>query len=129
MAGLGFPEESQKRFEEQLGVLGQDMERSLFQDVIPQLGETRFGLGPAASKVYGVEEGISLGGYGEFLFQQVSGNTDVFDALRAVTYIGYKFNSRWVFNSEIEFEHATTSASSGTTSSPGSVSVEFAYID
>ena len=51
-----------------------------------------------------------------------SGKTDTFDLLRAILYFGYKFDDRFVFNSEIEFEHSTTSES-------GSASVEFAYLD
>jgi hypothetical protein len=39
-----------------------------------------------------------------------------------VFYLGYKFNDRIVFNSEIEFEHATTD-------DEGEVAVEFAYLD
>ncbi len=42
--------------------------------------------------------------------------------LRGIVYFGYKFNEHFVFNSEIEFEHSTTSKS-------GSASVEFAYVD
>ncbi len=45
-----------------------------------------------------------------------------FDFLRAILYLGYKWNDRFLFNSEIEFEHASTDKS-------GVVSVEFAYID
>jgi hypothetical protein len=122
-------EEEHQQLMEQLGILGEEVERSLFQEVIPPVGESSFGLGPAASKVYGVESGISLGGYGEFLFEQRSGDTERFDALRVVTYVGYKFNPNWLFNSEIEIEHGTTSASSGTTSGEGYLSAEFAYID
>jgi hypothetical protein len=48
--------------------------------------------------------------------------TDRFDFLRAVFYFGYKFSDSWVFNSEIEYEHASTSEG-------GSVAVEFAYLD
>jgi hypothetical protein len=90
-----------------------------------------FGLGPAASKVYRIEQGVSLGGYGEMLYQgfantrqdgSTSGRRNQIDFLRAVLYAGYKFNDRFIFNSEIEFEHASTSES-------GSVSVEFAYLD
>jgi len=47
--------------------------------------------------------------------------------LRAVLYAGYRFNENIVFNSEIEFEHATTSSTRS--SSGGSVSVEFAALD
>jgi len=89
------------------------------------------GLGPAASRVYGVPRGVSIGGYGEALYQDFaprnenrspSGKIDQFDFLRGVLYTGYKFNDRIVFNSEIEFEHASTESN-------GAVSVEFAYLD
>jgi hypothetical protein len=78
------------------------------------------GLGPAASKVYYSEKGLSIGGYGEINYQNaVSGvEGDETDLLRAVVYLGYRFNRRIVFNSEIEFEHAGHE-----------VSVEFAYLD
>ena len=89
------------------------------------------GLGPAASKVYGVGRGVSLGGYGEMLYENFdsasedgspASSRDQLDFLRAIIYMGYKFNDRILFNSEIEFEHATTGGS-------GEVSVEFAYLD
>ena len=99
-----------------------------------RLGETRakadrsdHGYGPAASKVYRSQPGISLGGYGEFLYESFSstrdngnpsGKHDKSDALRAIIYFGYKFNDNWLFNSEIEFEHAGSE-----------VAVEFAYLD
>jgi hypothetical protein len=85
------------------------------------------GLGPAASKVYKRDKGLSIGGYGEvrlrsFVDQEDDNEDDVFDALRAVLYVGYKFNDKWVFNSELEFEHAGTGGG-------GSVSTEFLTID
>lgn len=89
------------------------------------------GFGPAASKVYRAASGVSLGGYGEMLYQNFdsdredgtpSGRTDELDLLRAVFYFGYKFDDRFLFNSEIEFEHASTEED-------GAVSVEFAYLD
>src|SRR5690606_29963180 len=49
------------------------------------------------------------------------------DLERLVLYTGYKFNDWIVFNSEIEFEHASTNANES--SSGGSVAVEFAYLD
>jgi hypothetical protein len=106
-----------------------EIERLQFGSFVPALGESKFGLGPAASKVYAQDEGISIGGYGEFLYQQISGATDVFDALRTVLYVGYKFDEKWVFNSEIEYEHGSTSSSSGTSSGGGSASVEFSYLE
>lgn len=89
--------------------------------------ESFSGLGPAASKVYKRESGLSIGGYGEVLLRTFHGQgddnqNDVFDALRAVLYVGYKFNDKWVFNSELEFEH-------GGTGGGGSVSTEFLTID
>lgn len=85
---------------------------------------SQFGLGAAASKVYRADAGVSIGGYGEFLYQNfaAAGETDVADVLRGVLYTGYKFNDRVLFNSELEVEHASTE-------SGGSVSMEFAYLD
>ena len=89
--------------------------------------ESFSGLGPAASKVYKRASGLSIGGYGEVRLrtyhdQGDDDRNDVFDGLRAVVYVGYKFNDNWVFNSELEFEHAGTGGG-------GSVSTEFATID
>jgi len=46
--------------------------------------------------------------------------------VRLVLYTGYKFNDRILFNSEIEYEHATTGEGD---EEKGEVSVEFAYLD
>ncbi|MDP6540439.1 MAG: hypothetical protein QF903_02635 [Planctomycetota bacterium] len=88
-------------------------------DVDPPRG---LGLAPGAMGVFRVDQGLSIGGYGEAVFDQNSNGTDKADFLRAILYAGYKFNDRWVFNSEIEFEHASTGQS-------GSASVEFATLD
>lgn len=109
--------------------LAADLERLQLGDVLPALGESRYGLGPAASKVYGVQQGLSIGGYGEFLYEDRQGAADRLDALRAILYFGYKFDDRWVLNTEIEIEHGSTSRSSGTTDSGGDVSFEFGYLD
>lgn len=91
------------------------------------------GFGPAASKVYAVEQGLSIGGYGEMLYQgfagqrddgAASGRKDELDFLRAVLYFGYKWNDDWLFNSEIEWEHAKAGEGQR-----GEVAVEFAYLD
>ncbi len=93
--------------------------------------ESRFGFGPAASKIYSSPYGVSIGGYGETLYENFATERedgsratarDQLDALRAIIYVGYKFDDRFLFNSEIEFEHASTG-------NAGSASVEFAYID
>jgi hypothetical protein len=92
----------------------------------PEL-ESAHGLGPAASKVYGRGAGISLGGYAEAVYRRrtadAPGDGDDFaDFVRTVLYVGYKFNDRLLFNTEIEFEHASTGEE-------GSVSVEFASLE
>ena len=68
------------------------------------------GLGPAASKVYKKDGGLSIGGYGENRIRTFHNTGDDdrnnnYDQLRAVLYVGYKFDDRWVLNSEIEYEH------------------------
>jgi len=96
--------------------------------------EARHGLAPAAAKVYGVPAGVSLGGYGEMLFETFdakreddtpSGRLPRLDLLRQIVYVGYKFSDEVLVNSEIEIEHAGT----GEEPLEGEVSVEFAYID
>lgn len=93
------------------------------------------GFGPAASKVYGVAKGVSLGGYGEAVYQNFgaeredgapSGRGDRIDLVRNIVYVGYKFDERILFNSELEFEHATTGEGA---EEKGEVSVEFGYLD
>ena len=87
-------------------------------------------MGPAASKVYQVGKGLSIGGYGEAIYQDIvsdKGNAkDNADFERMVMYLGYKFTDRILFNSEIEFEHGTTGEGS---EQKGEVSVEFASLD
>jgi len=93
--------------------------------------ESKHGLGPAASKVYAVGRGLSFGGYGEMLFADFAAERQdgmpsnarrQLDFVRQIVYVGYKYDDRLVFNSEIEFEHASTSQA-------GSVAVEFATVD
>ena len=103
--------------------------------------QSAWGLGPGASKIYGITRGLSIGGYAEALYTAVvadkhdSGEHDRADLTRAVLYAGYKFTDRILFNTELEFEHATTeetaTTANGTTEAEegGSVSVEFATLD
>jgi len=101
---------------------------------VPAPYESQRGFAPAASKVYGVRGGVSIGGYGEVVLQAWdarreddarSGRLPQTDVLRQILYLGYKFNDEVLVNSEIEVEHA------GTGGAPlgGEVSVEFAYVD
>lgn len=90
-----------------------------------------FGLAPAASKVYHLKEGVTLGGYGEMVYQNyearkddgtASGKTDQLDFLRYVLYAGYRFSDKFLVNSEIEIEHAAEDKR-------GEVSVEMVNVD
>lgn len=117
----------------QVEAITQEIERlKLGQEVVVAVADTgALGFGPAASKVYRVRQGVSIGGYGEVLYERFnaeredgapSDKTDQIDALRAIVYVGYKFNDKFLFNSEIEFEHASTGKA-------GEASLEFAYLD
>ena len=86
-------------------------------ELAPPIGATHHGLGPAASKVYGVSEGLSIGGYGEFVFADAQGGPDLTDAQRLILYVGYRFSEKWLLNSEIEVEHADE------------IFLEFAHLD
>jgi len=121
LRALGLAEDRLTEIERRLGILAEEMEDLKVGEAAVKVGrdQTISGLGPAAS------------GYGEALLEffddsrddgSESGAVDRFDFLRAVVYFGYKFSDSWIFNSEIEFEHASTSEG-------GSASVEFAYLD
>ena len=124
------------QLERQVQVLAEELARVRTQVAVPEEPEltSAYGLGPAASKVYGATRGISIGGYGEANYVNFVGDEgstpdlDRADALRTVLYLGYKFNENIVFNSEIEFEHGTT-GDVGNGAGSGSVSVEFAALD
>ncbi len=127
--------------ERKTDILASEVEKLKTMLVIPEEPEykSRYGLGPAASKVYGISKGLSIGGYGEAFYQNIaegdheviggkaSKRDDNADLLRLVLYAGYRFTDKILFNSEIEFEHASTSANLNNKS--GEVSVEFANVD
>lgn len=121
--------------ERRLNAMSQELESQKTGAAVPAAAEEgRFGLGSSASKVYAVPSGLSIGGYGEFLYENKAatlengthvGTDKQLDALRVVLYTGYKFSDRIVFNSEIEFEHGGYSDDKPA----GEVVVEFAYLD
>lgn len=127
-APAAAPEDRVVEVERKQGIMTDELRRVKEALVLPETKELKseYGLGPAASKVYGVAQGISLAGYGEFNYKNVvsdrGSSNDDFDFLRLVLYTGYKFNDRILFNSELEFEHSSTGKS-------GEVSVEFASLD
>ena len=121
-----------KKLERKTDVLSQEVEKLRTNLAIPEEAKYKsaYGLGPAASKIYQVGKGLSIGGYGEANYQAFVGdkgeNVDNADMERLVLYAGYKFTDNILFNSEIEFEHATTGEGS---EEKGEVSVEFAALD
>ncbi len=121
-----------KELKRQTSILAQEMEKMRTLLVIPEEPKYKsmYGLGPAASKVYQVQKGLSIGGYGEghytVLTDDQNGKKDQADLTRLVLYTGYKFNDWMLFNSELEFEHATSGEGS---EEKGEISVEFASLD
>jgi len=118
----------------QIEVLSSELEklRSGEQEIeISAEKAASMGLSSSAASVYRKNQGVSIAGYGEMLYENFdaetesgakSGKNSQLDFLRAILYAGYRFNDKFIFNSEIEFEHANTGRS-------GSVAVEFAYLD
>lgn len=93
--------------EEQVKILAAELSAERVAVAVPEDSEFDpvWGVGPSASKVYRQDGGLSIGGYGEVRFQHDPKKDDIFDALRAVLYVGYKFSDKWLLNSEFEFEH------------------------
>ena len=85
------------------------------------------GLAPSAAATYRrTTQGVSFAGYGEMLLENYASDSEAgaggapttrLDFLRAILYTGYRFNDKFLFNSELEVEHSNE------------FSVEFAYID
>lgn len=119
-----------ERLEEKVEALAEEVADLKSEETVPDEFDPNAsfsGLGPAASKVYGKDTGLSIGGYGDVRFRHFidgddNGDLDVYDALRLVLYTGYKYNDWLVFNAEVEFEHADTGKN-------GDVAVEFLTID
>ncbi|MCM2277769.1 MAG: hypothetical protein NDJ89_06805 [Oligoflexia bacterium] len=133
--GQQAPQAQLEELRNRVDVLAEELNRlktGESQGVAPEVAKS-WGFAPSASKIYRTSRGISLGGYGEILYQNKSDARDDgsdagasglnrWDALRAVFYTGYKFNETFLVNTEIEFEH-------GSTGKGGEASIEFAYID
>jgi hypothetical protein len=124
-----------KKLEQKTDILSQEIEKLRTNLSIPDEAKYKsaYGLGPAASKVYQVGKGLSLGGYGEASYRGIvddkGSNSNSADMYRMVLYAGYKFTDNILFNSEIEFEHGTTGQYDSKGKNVGSVSVEFAALD
>ncbi len=132
-AATAAPAAAAAEQDRKIDVLAHEVEGLKSKIVLPEgkALKSAYGFGPAASKIYQAERGLSIGGYGEFTYENLvndqHGAKDRFDLERFVLYTGYKFTDRILLNSEIEFEHATTEDTPS--SDDGSVSVEFANLD
>lgn len=100
-----------------IDILAEEIERLKIGRAWVRPEQSVFGLGPAASKVYRGESGLSIGGYGEVKYRDKLNGEASTDLHRVILYTGYKFDEDWVFNTEIEFEHVNE------------IAVEFAYLD
>lgn len=122
-----------RALEEKVKVLAEEIESLKTKAVVPETtaDKSAYGLGPAASKIYQLSRGLSIGGYGEAsltaLVNDRQNRKNTVDFERFVLYTGYKFSDRILFNSELEVEHAKTEES--VSAGAGAVEVEFAYLD
>ena len=68
----------------------------------------------------------TIGGYGEIAYNQYrqDSSRNQIDLKRFVILLGHRFNDRWNFNSEVEWEHAVTSQSD-----QGESEIEQAYLN
>jgi hypothetical protein len=114
-----------------IDILAQEIEQLKLGEAAVTADQSQFGLGPAASKIYRTQRGVSIGGYGEMVYNNfatkkddgsAAGKGDQSDFLRAIIYVGYKFNNKWLLNTEFEFEHASTGKA-------GEASAEFVHLE
>lgn len=134
MAQQSTAQDTLRELMRRIDILTEEIEKSKLGEVAEIKYESKFGMGPAASRVYQLTKtGVSIAGYGEVVYNNFSkeddsglptSRRDQIDYLRHITYFGFRFNDWLLFNSEIEFEHAKTDPNS-----PGSVSLEFGYIE
>lgn len=128
-AAVSFAEDAEvKELKKKVEVIIVEVEKLKLGGVAEPKYESFSGLGPAASKVYGIDKGISPGGYGEVVYSNYQDSTkkDFGDAYRFILYAGYKFNDWILMNTEIEYEHAGIGNAQ---SKESEVYVEFSYLD
>ncbi|HID66480.1 MAG TPA: DUF3373 domain-containing protein [Aquificaceae bacterium] len=118
--------EELKTAKEETKVLKEEFRKLKLELIIPEATERYAGLGPAASKVYQLEKGVSIGGYGELIYENYPNKEpkSELDLYRFILYFGYSFTKKLKFNSEIELEHAFVKGDKH-----GYLAIEFAYLD
>ncbi|BCA79913.1 hypothetical protein [Desulfuromonas sp. AOP6] len=102
---------SNEELERRLDLITEELQKLKNESAVEDAEySSTFGYGPAASKVYKLNQGLSIGGYGEGQFKNYTSDKgdkiDQADMLRAILYFGYKFTDNIILNTEIEIEHA-----------------------
>lgn len=114
--GVAHAELSNSELERRIDILSEEITSLKAYQMNITKNQQAYGLSPSASKVYFIPQGLSIGGYGEIVYtHQAAENQDgdpvdndpTVEALRYVIYLGYKFNDKWILNSEIELEHVS----------------------
>lgn len=126
---VGVSQTATDSLRQEVEALKEEMRKLRLKVSIPEVEMKSYqGLGPAASKIYFADQGLSIAGYGEVTYENYTeGNKiDKGDVQRFIPYIGYKFSKKIIFNSEIEFEHA---GFENVSEKEVEVSVEFMYLD
>jgi len=119
--------EELKTAKEETKALKEEFRKLRLELIIPEAYQSYSGLGPAASKVYQLKKGVSIGGYGElhYINNPDSDPKSKVDLKRVIFYFGYSFTEKLKFNTEIEIEHAYVEGGEES----GELAVEFAYLD
>src|SRR5690554_544951 len=126
MAPLAMAQLSNEELERRIDILSEEITNLKAHQMGVSQNESVYGLGNSASKVYFIPEGLSIGAYGEIIFSSYddekengdpSEKDNELEAYRYVLYVGYKFDDKWVLNTELEIEHVDE------------VYTEFMYVD
>ncbi|MGH9379497.1 MAG: hypothetical protein ACRD2Z_02625, partial [Thermoanaerobaculia bacterium] len=95
-AASGVDPEKIEELERRIAALADELEALELGEARAEADRGERGMGPAASKIYRTGQGLSIGGYGEFLYERFddtrddgspSGESDTVDALRAIVYV------------------------------------------
>ena len=68
--------EALAELERRIEVLAEEIEKLTLGEAAPAADRSEYGFGPAASKVYRTGEGLSVGGYGELLYEDFASERD-----------------------------------------------------
>ena len=113
-------EQRLEELEKKVDILSQEVEGKRREGLVSEEYdyEPAYGVGGAGAKVYAIDQGLSIGGYGHGYYRNSSidgaNETDIY---RQIFYFGYRFNDWILLNTEIEIEHVEE------------IYVEFAYLD